>query len=189
MFAQEFQDPTFFTGVVASTGSREFLRPGYYKVMVTKAEVTANKDKDINTHASLIVTMESLEGDSRGVSINGRMHLRNPNEQAVAIGKSEMLALFDAVGAKIINAPNEIYNKPFWILVKDGSPTPNGRIYSEVNSYYPITFIPPYVGMTPGYVAPAAPAQVAQQPVAATRPSSAGAATAAAYGADEDIPF
>lgn len=156
-FIAEFQDPNFFKDVVPATGGRDFLKPGFYKVVVTKAEVVANKDKDINTHATLVVTFDGLEGEAKGTSINARYNLRNPSKQAVDIGKSEMLGLFTAIGATPVNSPAEIYGKPIWIRVKDGSPTPQGRVYSEVNAAYPLTFTPPFVGIEPNYVPPVQP--------------------------------
>jgi hypothetical protein len=190
-FIAEFQDPNFFKDVVPSTGARDFLKPGYYKVVVTKAEVIANKDKDINTHATLVVTLEGLEGDAKGVSINARYNLRNPNKQAVDIGKSEMLGLFNAIGSTPINSPTEIYGKPIWIRVKDGSPNLQGRIYSEVNAAYPLTFTPPYVGIEPNYVPPVQPISN-QAPVggfAPPQPVAAYGATAQNTYNNADIPF
>lgn len=192
-FIAEFNDPNFFKDVVPSTGSRDYLKPGYYKVVVTKAEEVANKDKDIKTHATFVVTLEGLEGDAKGISITARYNLRNPSEEAVKIGKSEMLGLFNAIGTIPTNSPNEIYGKPIWIRVKNGQPNQQGRVYSEVNGAFPITFTPPYVGVEPGYVAPV------QQPRATgavgapnlmppPQPIYAAQGATAAY-ADADIPF
>lgn len=193
-FIAEFQDPNFFKDVVPSTGARDYLKPGYYKVVVTKAEVVANKDKDINTHATFVVTLEGLEGEAKGIAINARYNLRNPSKQAVDIGKSEMLGLFTAIGATPINSPAEIYGKPIWIRVKDGAPNQQGRIYSEVNAAFPLTFTPPYVGIEPNYVAPVQPtanqntAYAAAKPVAYGAPVPLPPVAGQSYN-DADIPF
>lgn len=191
-FLNELQNPEYFTGVTASTGSRDFMTPGFHKATITKAEEVANKDKPIETHASLVVTFTGLDGDAKGIEIVARFNIRNPNQQAVDIGKSQFLALLNALGMGVPKASlNELFGKPVWLKVKNGLPNDKGRVYPEVAFHYPLSFVPPFVGTEPGYVPPAITAPAAT-PVAKAAPAAAygaNAASAAAYGADDDIPF
>lgn len=193
------QNPEYFNGVTASTGQREFFTPGFHKAIITKVEEVAAKDKPIETHALLVITFTGLEGDSKGIEIVKRFNIRNPNEQAVNIGKSEILAVFAALGyvaPAVPKTPNEMMNKPLWLKIKNQAPNDKGRVYPEVAFQYPISFVPPFVGTEPGYVPPVVtPPAAAAAPVAAAAYGTAAAApqstpnAGAAYGSDDDIPF
>ncbi len=191
-FLQDLQNPEFFNNVTASTGQREFFKPGFFKSTISAVSEVAVKNQDINTHAMLLVTFTGLDGEGKGIEIDKRFNIRNPNQQSVDIGKSEILALFHVLGLDPLRVTNleQMKNKPLWLKIKNQLPNDKGRTYPEVAFYYAMSFVPPFIGVEPGYVPPAVVAPQAMPAVAA--PAGYGAtanAAAAAYGADDDIPF
>ena len=95
-------------------GRQEPIPNGRYRAAATSAAKKPNKKKD---GWFWEFTFSIIEGEYEGRTVACRFNLANPNEQAVAIGRSQMKRYLEAIGNVEPNDENEMLNIAVWITV------------------------------------------------------------------------
>lgn len=107
---------------------------GKHPVVIVNDEVKPTKD---NTGGYLELTVEIIDGPSKGRQGAIRLNLYNQSQQAVEIAHRQFSAICHCVGVFQVNDGRQLHNLPFMIevaLQKDPEAAKKG--YTEVVRYY-----------------------------------------------------
>jgi hypothetical protein len=99
---------------VEASGEAQLRFPkGVVTVAITGSEVKPSAGKSEETHLVQHLELTVLEGEYKGATTKVYYSLRNPNQRAVDIGKSQLKALFLAIGIYPKSGVIEVHNRPF----------------------------------------------------------------------------
>jgi hypothetical protein len=110
------------------------LPVGKYKAIITGAELTDNR---AGNGTLLVLTLEVIEGQFKGVSFRDNINYRHPDSttQRIALERKARIGVI-LLGTPNPKDTNDILNKPLIIDVKH---TSNGdKTYNNVKQYYPL---------------------------------------------------
>ena len=95
-------------------GRQEPIPNGRYFAAATSATKKSNKKKD---GWFWEFTFTIIEGEYQGRTVAYRFNMANPNEQAVAIGRSQLKRYLEAIGNVEPRDENDMLNIAVWITV------------------------------------------------------------------------
>jgi hypothetical protein len=127
--------------------SKQGLPEGVVKVIITESEVKPGRGKTEEESLVQHITLQCIEGAFKGAETKVYYSLRNPNETAVNIAKSNIKSLCLSIGAFPKMSLAELHKKPFKVkieheirnFVDDRSGQPRQAINAVVKGYYAIT--------------------------------------------------
>jgi len=164
----------FDASTVAPAGTRTLIPAGRYKAHVLRTDLLDNKAQ---TGKFLWYEIEIIEGEFQGCTLEARMNIVNPNQQAMDIAQRELSALCHATGEMNVSDTDQFIGKPFCLVVKvkpavmepDGVTQKYGP-QSEVGGYEHISKLP---GARPaGAAAPAGINTAGARPMAPATPAA-----------------
>jgi hypothetical protein len=171
---------------------------GWYQVMMDESgPMTPAKSNPQNSFLPLRFTI--VDGQYKGKKLFTNLNIVNSNAQAQEIAYRDLSAIAHACGQLQLETSEQLHNIPLWVKakIKPGTEKPGGAVTAdgtvekypdrnEIESYKPISFVPPgtaAVATAPSAVVPppvvTPPAAVVAPPAAAPAPAPVAAPAAA----------
>lgn len=122
----------FDANEVEPTIANEPIPSGDYVAMIINSEMKSNK---AGTGEYLLVTFQICEGEFKDRLLWARLNLDNPNQQAVAIARSELSAICRAVGVMTPVDSTEMHHLPLLLKVTCKKRADNGEVVNEIKGY------------------------------------------------------
>ena len=106
---------TFNANNVEPSSSFEPLPSGDYPVIIQSSEMKQTK---AGTGSFLELTLEVIDGQSKGRLIWDKLNLDNPNQVAVDIAQKQLSSICRAVGVMQVDDSSQLHNLPMVAKVK-----------------------------------------------------------------------
>ncbi|NRA38574.1 MAG: DUF669 domain-containing protein [Planctomycetes bacterium] len=114
-------------------GEFDALPAGEYQACIVSSEIKDTKKRD---GRYLELTIEIIDGQSKGRMVWERLNIQNPNADAVAIANGRLSAICHALAVMEISDSAQLHNKPMIIKVKKVKRADNGEWSNEIAGYF-----------------------------------------------------
>lgn len=122
----------FDAATVERQASFELLPSGNYRVVITRSELKTTRAGD---GKYLALTMQILSGKHMNRFLFDNLNITNQNPKTVAIAKSRLAEICEAVGVITPGDSSELHDKPFVAVVSVGKRKDTGEDQNKIKRY------------------------------------------------------
>lgn len=113
----------------------EPIEAGWYEAEIIKSELKSTKDK---TGKYISLCFKITDGDDEGRMVFTNLNIVNNSEKAMAIARSDLKAICDAVGlTEELHDTEDLHNIPMQIKVSVKPETPQWPAKNEIKAFKP----------------------------------------------------